>query len=1244
MQSTELLVLTDKSRADLAQRAAKLSVWCSGHPNARLQDLCFSINTQPCDQSCRLAMVATSLEDLVRKATHAAGRLQDEECKRINERSGIYYYDEPLGRQNRTSFLFPGEGSQYPNMLRELCLSFPDVRLCFDLLERAVHPQSGTPSPRDYIFPPSAEASECTDGEGQLWQMAGAVEAVLTANRAILAVLGQLKIVPDAVLGHSTGEYSALLASGALRMDDEEELVRHLRDGNRLSQQLLNEGKIAKGSLLAVGPADPEVIAPALDRHRDSAWVAIDNCPRQIVLFATESSIADLENDLRQAGILCQKLPFDRAYHTPLFAPVRNELAKLFANYRICSPAIDTYSCSTARLYPSDPDEIRELALTQWSSPVRFRESIENMYANGVRIFIEVGPRGNLSAFVSDILRGRPHAAIPMDLATIPGLTQLHHALGRLAANHVPMNLDYLYARRKVKQISFEDSGTTTHPSSAQRLSLALPIMAVTSTGLARNTLPGTGAIPGTLANPGNGHASRSAFLSEYMKTMERFLDTQQALLAAYGRQRTAVVETHKHSQEIHDGSHNGDRHKKEAAVSPVVAVLEPESNTTANSSVEDMLLDVVTQKTGYPRAILSLSANLEAHLGIDSIKRVEILGALQQKIGPLPAGRLDEISRMRTLQDIVDAVKDGGSAIRQVVSQPVPPDAKNSAFREHPLLGTMVEFTEGKEVRTVKVFDLDHDLFLNDHALGGGDSTPGGLVVLPLTIIVESLAQVAAALAPGKQLVGIRDIRVTRWAALERRSLRVQMSARVHAQGALQVTASLAEASDDKSSSPSAEATFIFGDRLPLPPSPMEFRLSSARESRWQAGELYAHGMFHKGVFRGVTSVERVGGEGIEATLQVAQQGGLFRTSGDPGFLTSPLLLDAAGQLVGFWTVEQLSHGYVVFPFHVRSIEFYGPPPRPGETLIGRALVSHSAESRLLADIEVLGSDHSVRIRVLGWEDKRIDMPKEFFRFRLDPLHHVLSRKWSEVLSQLPPDHGFHLYRLDLEPAFLSSDGGIWRSVLAHIVLGAQEMNGWQSLSGPVREQWLLDRVVAKDAIRGFLNGNGSLHPARLELRLDESGSGIFLASNGASGPNAVLSISHGPGFAAAVVADGAKYGSLGIDTASLDHAAQKLDQVLISDAERHTASQCGAAQSTEWILRISCARKAIAKGLGLSLNQAFSGLTMCGLDATTGTIYFDPDRNILPESQELESRRFVVHTVREGELILAIAGRTKL
>src|SRR5262249_55875797 len=145
-------------------------------------------------------------------------------------------------------------------------------------------------------------------------------------------------------------------------------------------------------------------------------------------------------------GLIFERLPFTRPYHTPLFEPMLGPLKELFAGVHYHAPKFPVYSCTTAQPFPGTSDEIRSLAVRHWAEPVRFTEMIENMHAAGVTLFVEVGPRGNLSAFVEDVLRGKRFSALPANVARRSGLTQLNHLVGQLVCHHVQVDVPALHS------------------------------------------------------------------------------------------------------------------------------------------------------------------------------------------------------------------------------------------------------------------------------------------------------------------------------------------------------------------------------------------------------------------------------------------------------------------------------------------------------------------------------------------------------------------------------------------------------------------------------------------------------------------------------------------------------------------------------------------------------------------------------------------------------------------------------
>ncbi|HEU5422939.1 MAG TPA: type I polyketide synthase, partial [Nitrolancea sp.] len=448
--ASEVVVLEAGSAAELRARAELLHVALEPLQTGaapRLTDLAYTLNSAlgAVESPLRLAVIATSLADLRKKLERALKRLADPNCRQIKDVSGIYYSAGPLARQGKLALLFPGEGSQYPNMLADLCLHFPEVRESFDRTDRIYrgHPRGYVLS--DVAFPrPSFNAAERAQAEQRLMQMDNAIEAVLTANGAMLLLLRRLGLKPDAYLGHSTGEYSAMIAAGVLDLESEPEIARFSLALNRgYEAERAREG-VPTALMLAIGAPREQVEALAREAGGD-LLPAMDNCPHQTVLVgeraAGERAIAILQRE----GLIYEQLTFDRAYHTRLFAPYSDTLRAAVAEAPVRPAREPIYSCTTCAPYPEQPEAIRELMIEHWHQPVEFRRTIEHLHDEGYRLFVEAGARGNLTAFVEDILRGRDFQAASADTQRRDGITQLNHLVGMLLVHGVALDLSYLY-------------------------------------------------------------------------------------------------------------------------------------------------------------------------------------------------------------------------------------------------------------------------------------------------------------------------------------------------------------------------------------------------------------------------------------------------------------------------------------------------------------------------------------------------------------------------------------------------------------------------------------------------------------------------------------------------------------------------------------------------------------------------------------------------------------------------------
>jgi acyl transferase domain-containing protein/acyl carrier protein len=696
---TELFVFAGAARGELIAQCRQMLALL---PRARqkgwsLADLAFSLNVEFAGQPCRLAIIAASLDELERKIHYAVERLQDESRERIKERSGVYFFARPLAGEGKLAFLFPGEGSQYVNMLADLCLSFPEARACFDLLDRAYagHPQGTLPS--HFIFPPTAEQK--ARSEQAIFAMEGAVDAVSTANRALYKLFTALQIHPDAIVGHSSGELVALEASGAVVLEDEEEVLRHIQVGHSIIASLQQTDTIPEGQLLAVGGVNATVIHEVIQESAEFLCLAMENCPHQFVLCGTGPSIEQAVPKLQQHGAICQPLPFHRPYHTDRFAPALDVLQQLFSRARFAAPQVPLYSCMTAALFPDEPQAVMGYARDQWAKRVQFRQTVEQMYADGVRLFVEIGPRANLTGFVSDTLKGRNVLAVAANVHHRPAMTQLQHALAQLVTHGVSMDLMALYRHRPNTNLHLFADHKEEQRGTAKRhgmvLSRDLPLLSLQGEHLPsclaepRNPPPAACAVdtpndplqPGTEVNLSPQRENQEddemtdKVMLEYLKTMENFLKMQENIMRTYLSQGGAqdgrpVLEDLPPVAEI-----------PSMAVAPSVTATSPtpimadvapvppprndgaEPRTVAApqvpsapaaKNVRHLLLALVSEKTGYPEEMLDMNVNIEADLGIDSIKRVEILGALTKQLGLANTFTSEHLTGVHTLAEIV--------------------------------------------------------------------------------------------------------------------------------------------------------------------------------------------------------------------------------------------------------------------------------------------------------------------------------------------------------------------------------------------------------------------------------------------------------------------------------------------------------------------------------------------------------------------------------------------------------------
>jgi [acyl-carrier-protein] S-malonyltransferase len=209
----------------------------------------------------------------------------------------------------------------------------------------------------------------------------------------------------DFYAGHSLGEYSALVAGGALSFTDALEIVRVRGDAMNAAS------KNAPGSMVAVLGMGVDAAADIADRV--GVKIANDNAPDQVVLAGSEDGLEKAAALVSEAGARSVLLEVSGPFHTEGVAAAADDLRRVLTSIDVRQPTVPVISNVTGRPYGS-PDEIKELLVTQLTHPVRWRESIEYLWAEGARDFVDFGPGKVVAGLASRITRNLKKKEVPV--------------------------------------------------------------------------------------------------------------------------------------------------------------------------------------------------------------------------------------------------------------------------------------------------------------------------------------------------------------------------------------------------------------------------------------------------------------------------------------------------------------------------------------------------------------------------------------------------------------------------------------------------------------------------------------------------------------------------------------------------------------------------------------------------------------------------------------------------------------
>ncbi|MDQ0287226.1 [acyl-carrier-protein] S-malonyltransferase [Desulfofundulus luciae] len=287
----------------------------------------------------------------------------------------------------KLAFIFPGQGSQYVGMGRQMYECFPAARRTFEEADASL----GFTLSRLCFEGPAEELQHTVNAQ----------PAILTVSVACLRVLQEKGVVPDVAAGHSLGEYSALVAAGAITFADAVKIVR------KRGQFMQEAVPLGAGGMMAVLGLDVPTVQEICRRASDAGLVeAVNlNCPGQVVIAGETQALERACGLAKEAGARrCVPLAVSAPFHSSLMLPAGEKLARELEQVAMADPRFPVVANVTAD-YVTSKEEVKRLLVQQVYSPVRWEESMRRLIAGGVQAFIEVGPGTVLCGLLRKINR-----------------------------------------------------------------------------------------------------------------------------------------------------------------------------------------------------------------------------------------------------------------------------------------------------------------------------------------------------------------------------------------------------------------------------------------------------------------------------------------------------------------------------------------------------------------------------------------------------------------------------------------------------------------------------------------------------------------------------------------------------------------------------------------------------------------------------------------------------------------------
>jgi acyl transferase domain-containing protein/NAD(P)H-dependent flavin oxidoreductase YrpB (nitropropane dioxygenase family) len=656
---SELFVFKGDTYNEAKARLNSVKTLLEINDNIDLKDIAFSLATADA-KPVQLSIVADNADDLMMKIELALSGIESKDTYIVKKQEG------------KVAFMFPGQGSQRINMARDLFVIFPAMR---NLLIQ--HPQY-----EKVLFPNAAFDEELIKAQKENIKDTHMAQPLLgIVDLAIASFLRSLGIEPDMVAGHSYGELPALCFAGAFA---EDQLVKLSTERAKAILDAVEGGDA--GAMIAVNAPQDELLK-AISGLKD-IYAVNYNSPLQCVLAGSTPAIQNLTEVLKTAKLSFRKLEVACAFHSPLLAKSKGLYQNVLTDIEFNDLQLPVWSNTTAAEYPVQADKVKERLTDHLIKPVKFVSEVQQMYNSGARIFIEVGP--------GKVLTGLVKACIGKDeillFAEDSGQNKLTHLLCMLAtyiATGRDIHLEKLFEGRDARLLNLDEpelykkSATIWHVNGQH---------AVPATG----KLPSNGALPiikpikikskgARMENPQFANSATELMMQEYLNGMKLMIQAQRDVMLTFLGQKPATG----NAVAYHSSQHT--LVQQPASIErPVIAKqeLEPISqpaHAKPKIDVSQVLLQIVSDKTGYPQEMLGMELDLEADLSIDSIKRVEIISTLRIELGGFNHGvnnedtMMEQLAGIKTLNGLVKWINDNAAPPSVTTTVNIDAEVKNS-------------------------------------------------------------------------------------------------------------------------------------------------------------------------------------------------------------------------------------------------------------------------------------------------------------------------------------------------------------------------------------------------------------------------------------------------------------------------------------------------------------------------------------------------------------------------------------